>query len=154
MKKLKALIISIAISLGVGALAGALTRNSVDLYNQLILPKLSPPSSVFPIVWTVLYILMGISAYLIYVSNSPYKKKALKLYVIQLVLNFLWSIVFFNGQMYLLAFVILLLLLFIIFRLIVVSYKINPTAAYLLIPYFLWVAFAGYLNLSIYLLNT
>lgn len=153
MKKIVYLILSILISLGVGALAGKLTMNSMGLYEELILPKISPPGSVFPVVWTVLYILMGISAYLIYISNSPYKKKALTIYAIQLILNFLWSIIFFNMQMYLLAFIVLLLLLLAIFMLIVISYKINPIAAYLLIPYFLWVAFAGYLNISIYLLN-
>lgn len=153
MKNIKALIISIIISLGVGGLAGFITKNSVNIYDQLILPELAPPSFIFPIVWTVLYVLMGISAYLIYTSKSPYRKIGLKLYAIQLFLNFIWSPIFFNGQMFLLALIVLVLLLLVLLVLIKVAYKINPISAYLLVPYLLWVAFAGYLNLAIYLLN-
>lgn len=153
MKNSKALIISILISVGVGALSALLTRNSMDVYEKVIQPPLSPPSWIFPVVWTILFILMGISAYLIYRSDSIYRNSALRIYAIQLVVNFFWSIIFFNLEMYLFSFLWLLLLLLMIILMIMSFYKINKTAAYLQIPYLLWVTFAGYLNLGIYLLN-
>ena len=151
--KLKPLVISLLISLGVGGLAGLISSNSTELYGELNLPALSPPSVVFPIVWTILYILMGISAYLIYSSNSQNKDRALRIYGVQLLLNFIWPIVFFNMQMYLLAFIILVVLWITVLVMIMSFYRISPLAAYLQIPYLLWLTFAGYLNLSIYLLN-
>ncbi len=151
--KWKELIISIAISLGVGALSGFLTRNSMTIYQELVKPPLSPPGWVFPVVWTILYILMGISAYLIYTSDSKEKDQALLIYALQLIVNFCWSLVFFNQQNYLLAFAILVALWVLIILMIKTFREINPLAAYLQIPYLLWVTFAGYLNLSIYLLN-
>ena len=114
MKKKKALIVSILISVGVGALAAFFTRNSMEVYENLVQPPLSPPSWVFPVVWTILYILMGISAYLIYRSDSFYRNSALKIYAAQLIVNFFWTIIFFNLEMYLFAFVWLLLLLVLI----------------------------------------
>lgn len=153
MKNIKALIVSILISLGVGALSALLTQNNMEVYRNIVKPELAPPSLVFPVVWTILFILMGISAYLVYVSDSPYKNSSLKIYAAQLVVNFFWSIIFFNQQMYLLAFLWLVLLWVLIILMIVSFSKVNKTAAYLQIPYLLWVTFAGYLNLSIYLLN-
>ncbi len=153
MKRSKGLIVSILISVGVGALAGLLTRGGMESYSDLTQPPLSPPGWIFPIVWTILYILMGISAYLIYRSNSPYKKIALRVYAAQLTVNFFWSIIFFNMEMYLFAFLWLLLLLVLIVLMIRIFAKIDKTAAYLQIPYLIWVIFAGYLNLGIYLLN-
>ncbi|QOX64730.1 tryptophan-rich sensory protein [Anoxybacterium hadale] len=153
MKNIKALILSVLISVGVGALAGYLTMDSMQAYDAVAKPDLVPPNWVFPIVWTILYILMGISAYLVYVSDSSYRNQALRIYAIQLVMNFFWSIIFFNLQMYLLAFIWLLLLLGMIVLMIVSFYQVNKTAAYLQIPYLIWVLFAGYLNLSIYLMN-
>ncbi|MEL7658655.1 MAG: TspO/MBR family protein [Bacillota bacterium] len=147
------MVISILISLGVGGLSALLTRNSMDVYKDLVKPELAPPSWVFPVVWTVLFILMGISAYLVYISDSLYKNSALKIYAAQLVVNFFWTIIFFNLEMYLLAFFWLILLWILIVLMIASFYKVNKTAAYLMIPYLLWVTFAGYLNLSIYLLN-
>lgn len=153
MKKKKALIVSILISVGVGALAAFFTRNSMEVYENLIQPPLSPPSWLFPVVWTILYILMGISAYLIYRSDSFYRNSALKIYATQLIVNFFWTIIFFNLEMYLFAFIWLLLLLVLIILMIYGFSKINKTAAYLQIPYLLWVIFAGYLNFGIYWLN-
>ncbi len=153
--KWKELMISIAISLGVGALAGYLTRNSIAIYSELVKPPLSPPQWVFPVVWTLLYILMGISAYLVYQSDTDTKEKkdALRVYGIQLLLNFVWSLVFFNMQAYLLAFIILILLWFAIYIMIERFSAINMAAGKLQIPYLLWVMFAGYLNLAIICLN-
>lgn len=152
---LSTLLKSIGLSLGVGILSGILTMGNVDIYKTLNLPPLSPPSFIFPIVWTVLFFLMGISAYLIYTSSASkvQKKKALTIYALQLSVNFFWSILFFNFNAYLLSFIWLLLLWLLILVMIYSFSKINKTAAILQIPYLLWVTFAGYLNLAIYFLN-
>lgn len=151
----KRLLISTAISLGVGGLAALLTRNSMDIYMPLNKPPLAPPAILFPIVWTVLYTLMGISAYMIKETDvdEELKSKALNTYGFQLLFNFLWSIVFFNLENPLAAFVILIMLWVLILMMIKQFNEINPLAAKLQIPYLLWVTFAGYLNLGIYLLN-
>ena len=153
--KIKQLIISIAISLGVGGLASFLTRNSMDIYKPLIKPPLAPHGWLFPIVWTFLFILMGISAYLIKDSQADEEKKAqaLNIYGFQLVFNFLWSIVFFNFGNSLVAFIVLIVLWVLIILMIRHFNEISSFAARLQIPYLLWVTFAGYLNLGIYLLN-
>jgi tryptophan-rich sensory protein len=149
----KALLGSIGISLFIGGLAGLFTRNSMSLYQTLEKPPLSPPGWIFPIVWTILYILMGISAYIIYESQDPMRDNALKIYSAQLVINFTWSIVFFLMQNYWLAFAILVILWILIIMMIVQFYQINKIAGLLQIPYLLWVTFAGYLNLMIALSN-
>jgi tryptophan-rich sensory protein len=149
----KALLGSIGISLFIGGLAGFFTRNSMSLYQTLEKPPLSPPGWIFPIVWTILYILMGISAYIIYESQDPMRDNALKIYSAQLVINFTWSIVFFLMQNYWLAFAILVILWILIIMMIVQFYQINKTAGLLQVPYLLWVTFAGYLNLMIALSN-
>ena len=151
--KLKTLIISLAISLGVGGLSSIITRESSEIYKNLNRPPLSPPSWVFPIVWTFLYILMGISSYIIYESNSNIKNKALTVYIIQLAVNFIWPILFFNLNMFLLSFIWIILLFVLILYTVVLFYEIKPLAAYLQIPYILWIIFAGYLNLMVYILN-
>lgn len=151
--KLRPLLFSILISLGVGFISAYFTKDSMGFYQDLVKPNLSPPGWIFPVVWTILYILMGISAYLVYRSNSPYKNSALKIYAIQLVVNGIWSILFFNYQLYLFSFIWLLFLLILIVLMIVSFSKVSKLAAYLQIPYLLWVMFAGYLNFSIFLLN-
>lgn len=153
MKQITALIISMLISLSVGGASALLTMNSMGAYQELIKPALSPPGWVFPVVWTILFILMGISAYLVYRSDSPYRNSALRIYVLQLAVNFFWSIIFFNLELYLVAFLWLVLLAVLIVLMIASFSMVNKTAAYLQIPYLLWVLFAGYLNLSIYFLN-
>ena len=155
-QKIKSYVISIAIALAVGGLSAFLTRNSMDLYETIITPPLAPPSILFPIVWTILFILMGISAAMIYNTDSapkPQRKSALYTYALSLVFNFFWSIIFFNKRAFLFAFIWLLILLFLIIRTIMKYRKINPLAAYLQIPYALWVTFAGYLNFAIWYLN-
>lgn len=154
--KIKPYIISILIALGVGALSAFLTRNNMDLYSEIITPPLAPPAILFPIVWTILYILMGISAAMIYTQKSaPIKERsgALATYFSSLVVNFAWSIIFFNFRAFLFAFIWLLFLLYLIIKTIIEYKKINPTAAYLQIPYAVWVAFAGYLTFCIWILN-
>ncbi len=147
------LIFSLFLSLGTGALAGFLTRDNTYIYSELNLPPLSPPSIVFPVVWSILYFLMGISAYIILQSDSPNAKSALFIYVIQLLLNFSWSIVFFNYQQYLASFIILVILWVLVLIMTIKFYRINKLAGILQIPYLLWISFAGYLNLGILLLN-
>ena len=148
--------IGVAISLGVGALAAILTRESMNIYETLNTPPLSPPAILFPIVWSVLYILMGVSAGVVYVNRylSELDARAgLKSFAISLVFNFAWSIIFFNLRSPLAAFVCLAILLYLIIKTIVSYFKVIPVASYLQIPYAAWVLFAGYLNLGIYFLN-
>ena len=148
-KNKSALIIFILIPLAAGSLSALLSGNSAA-YLALNKPPLSPPSFLFPIVWTILYILLGISSYIIYESETPEKNKALRLYFIQLFFNFFWSIFFFGFSMYLFAFLWLLVL---IALMIYQFHKISPVAAYLQIPYLIWCLFAAYLNFMIYQLN-
>lgn len=145
----------IFITVAIGGLSGYLTRDGVELYNQTIQqPPLSPPSIVFPIVWGILYILMGISAARIYMSQpSDTRTKAMVLYVVQLVMNFFWSIIFFNLQKFGIAFLWLVILWSLILAMILVFQKIDVIASRLQIPYLLWVTFAAYLNLGVWLLN-
>ncbi|MDD3254115.1 MAG: tryptophan-rich sensory protein [Lachnospiraceae bacterium] len=146
------LIIAILIPLAVGSIS-ALFSGNMSIYSTLSKPAFSPPALVFPIVWTILYILMGISSYLIYKTDNPQKYKALRIYILQLVFNFFWSIIFFGFSQYRLAFLWLLLLIIMIFVMIYRFYQISPLAAYLQIPYLIWCLFAAYLNLMIVLMN-
>lgn len=149
----KRLLVYLAIPLGVGALAGILTKDSMMQFSLLNRPPLSPPGWLFPVVWTVLFLLMGYASYLVSRSDSVQKRPALILYAIQLIVNFFWSIFFFNFEWYLFSFFWLVLLWVLILLTIRTFRRISPTAAILLIPYLLWVTFAGYLNLAIWLLN-
>ncbi len=145
------LILSILIPLAVGALSSLLSGNMS--YSEFNKPSFAPPSFLFPIVWTILYILMGISSYIIYSSNDARKEKALTTYKLQLMFNFFWSILFFGFSQYLFAFIWLMALIVLIVIMICQFYKISPFAAYLQIPYLLWCLFAAYLNYTIYTLN-
>ena len=152
---LKRLVISLIIPLAVGGLSAFVTRGDMDVYKTVERPPLSPPSVVFPIVWTVLYILMGISLYLIWNSGDIYvdKKNAYIFFGIQLFLNFIWSPVFFTARQYLPAFLILVALWLCVLAMIINFAKISRPAALLQIPYLIWLTIAGYLNIGIYLLN-
>ncbi|MDY3845900.1 MAG: TspO/MBR family protein [Eubacteriales bacterium] len=156
MKRLKPYIISVAIALGVGLLSAFLTGDSMDIYKTVNLPPLAPPSILFPIVWTILFILMGIGAALVYSRKDEMPKavsNALSTYAVNLIVNFMWSIIFFNFRAFLLSFVWLIFLLAVIIKMIKVFWKVSKVAAVLQIPYLIWVAFAGYLNFAIFLLN-
>ena len=153
-KKYKPFIISIAIASSVGGLSALLTKDNMSVYEQINKPPLAPNSIVFPIVWTILFILMGVSSALVYQQKEKQNvSTALIVYAVQLFVNFFWSIIFFNLKMYLFSFIWLILLLLLIIWMIYEFYKINKVAAYLQIPYLLWVTFAGYLNFMIYYLN-
>lgn len=147
-----ALIISILIPLAVGTMS-ALFSGNMSSYSILTQPAFSPPGFIFPVVWTILYILMGASSYIVYFSNSSNKSKALLLYCIQLFFNFCWSIIFFGLDLFLFAFIWLIALIFIIIIMIRQFYIVSPLAAYLQIPYLIWCIFAAYLNFSIFILN-
>ena len=149
-------IVAIAIPLAVGLAAAALTRDSMDIYDQLSVPPLAPPAPVFPIVWSVLYILMGVSSAGIYSSrelNPEAAKRGLTYYGESLIFNFAWSIIFFKFSAALAALACLVVLFYLIVRTILEYRKVKPWCAYLQIPYAVWVAFAGYLNAGIWLLN-
>lgn len=154
-KNIKTYVISILIPLAVGGLSAFFTRNDMDLYKEIITPPLAPPSWLFPVVWTILYILMGISSARVYLKskNKQIRDHALLSYGISLFMNFMWSIIFFKMRSFLFAFFWLLGLLFFIIRTIYYYAKADTLAARLQIPYALWVSFAGYLNFAIWLLN-
>ncbi len=151
----KKLLISLGIPLAVGGIAALLTGGGMSDYSLLNQPPLAPPGWLFPIVWTVLYLLMGYASYRIVTADGDarQKRKALILYGLQLFFNFLWPLVFFGLEWRLTAFWILLILWVLIFLTIREFSAIDERAGDLLIPYILWVTFAGYLNLSVFLLN-
>lgn len=157
MKKinLQGAIISAGIALLIGFLSSILSGNQGVVYKELNLPPYSPPGWLFGVIWPILYILMGIAAYLIYISPSKLedKRKALFTYGAQLLVNFSWSIIFFRCQEYGLAVIILALLLLLVTMTLIFFYHINKFSALLLIPYYLWLLFAYYLNVGVYVLN-
>ncbi len=144
--------ISIAIALLAGFIGSVLGDSSMG-FQTLDKPAFAPPPVVFPIVWAILYALMGVSSYIIYMSDDPSKKSALTIYFLQLIVNSLWTYFFFNLEWRLFSFYWILLLILLVVVMIRRFYKISPTAAYLQVPYLLWLCFAAILNLSIYILN-
>ena len=160
-KDWKALIISIFIPLAVGTVAGLLTMGGMEAFANLDKPPLSPPAWLFPVAWTLLYILMGISSYLIDISKTnnkisgekEEKSRALSTYGYQLIVNFLWPVFFFNFQWYFFSLLWLLFLWILVAKMILEFGMIQKTAAFINIPYLLWLSFAGYLNLGIWILN-
>lgn len=151
----KVFIVSVVLAKAVGALSGWLTRDGAQQYAQsIVLPPLSPPGIVFPIVWTVLFALMGIGSAIVWLApDSQARSGALRLYAVQLAFNFVWSLIFFNWKNYGFAFVWLAALWLLIGWMILRFRALVPAAGWTQVPYFLWVAFAGYLNLGVWLLN-
>lgn len=148
----KKLLFYIAIPLAVGGLAAALSGGMGEAYQSYISPPLSPPGWLFPIVWTILYALMGYASYL--VAEAPGEnKKALRLYALQLALNFLWPILFFRFELVLPALILLIALWVMVLLTIRAFSEVSERAGDLLIPYILWLSFALYLNFGIFLLN-
>ena len=155
-KKYKPYIVSVLIALAVGGLSALATKGNMDIYSEIVKPPLSPPTVLFPIVWSVLYVLMGISAGRIYVAHKCGNEdacSALTVYAINLAVNFLWSILFFNLRIFLISAVWLALLIAIIITMIVKFKNIVPWTGWLQIPYLVWCCFALYLNIAIYILN-
>ena len=146
-------IISLLIPLGIGFISGLISMGGIKNFNSLIKPFLSPPGFIFPIVWTILYILMAISSYLIYNENDYYSSFSLKIYALNLFVNFLWSPLFFGLGLRLFSFIWIVVLDIVVSYMIYNFYKVNKKAAYLQIPYLIWCIYATYLNLAFYLLN-
>ena len=149
------LIVCIVIPLLIGGLAALLSGSGMEVFEMVNKPPLSPPAWVFPVAWTILYTLMGISSYLILVEDVPQEQKedAIRIYGLQLLVNFLWPTFFFNYQWYLFSFFWLVLLWLLVLLMIWKFKDISRVAALLNIPYLIWLTFAGYLNFSIWLLN-
>jgi tryptophan-rich sensory protein len=145
----------IAIAEAIGALSGLLSREGMRIYSQTVIqPTLAPPMLVFPVVWSILFALMGISAAIIWQSpESELRSKGLNLFVAQLTVNFFWSLIFFNLQAFGFAFLWLVLLWALVAWMIWTFYQVEPLAAWLQIPYLLWLTFAGYLSFSVWMLN-
>lgn len=139
----------------VGGLSGWLTREGTEIYMETVVqPPLSPPGFVFPIVWVVLFALMGIGAARISLcAPSPARTRSLGLFFVQLVFNFFWSLIFFNLQGFGFAWIWLVILWGLILWMILSFRRVDPVSAWLQLPYLLWVAFAGYLNLGVWWLN-
>lgn len=152
--KLKVYGIFLLITGAVGGLSALLTNMAMEAYKTAAKPALTPPDIVFPIVWSILYTLMAISAARVWLTdNSRMKNRAMIVYALQLFFNFFWSILFFNLQAYGLAFLWLIGLWILILIMIVRFYNIDKLAGILQIPYLLWVTFAGYLNYMVWMLN-
>lgn len=143
----------VGITLAVGGLSALLSNMGMEAFDAANKPPLTPPDWLFPVVWTILYVLMGIGAARVYREQDAESRRALYLYGVQLFVNFFWSILFFNLQAYLGAFIWLLLLWVLILLMIRAFYNIDRAAGLMQIPYLLWVTFAGYLNFGVWLLN-
>lgn len=156
MKPIYKLIIAVLIPLSVGSLAGYFTASSVNgWYTTLVKPSFNPPNWLFAPVWTSLYIMMGIALFLVWNSGAAedVKRTAVTLFIVQLVLNFLWSFVFFYAQQPGWALVNIILMWIFIFLTILWFGKISSLSAWLLVPYICWVSFASVLNYAIWKLN-
>lgn len=155
MKRWKACLLSAAIALGVGGTSALLSRQGMERYQSLaVQPPLSPPMWLFPVVWSILYILMGIGAAQVWQAvPGRDRSRGLNLYVTQLAVNFFWSLLFFNAQAYGFAALWLALLLALVLGMAAAFRKVRPVAAKLQIPYLLWLAFALYLNMGVWYLN-
>ena len=151
MNKAKIYIKSILIPLVLGGIVGIIISKFID-YDSLQKPLFSPPSILFPIVWTILYILMGIS-HGILKSNGVIDKETNEIYYLQLLVNLIWPIAFFVLKSRLFSVIWIILLAVLVFIMIIKFYKKNKTAGLLQIPYLTWTLFATYLNIGVYILN-
>lgn len=125
----------------------------MNIYKEVIRPKFSPPSIVFPIVWSILYILMSISLYMVLKSSNNNQKSSLKIYIIQLLINSTWTLIFFGFNNFLLGIIWIILLIILVITMLIIFYDKNKLAGLLQIPYLIWLIIALYLNIGIYLLN-
>lgn len=147
MKKALTIIIPILICFGVGFTASYFQSDAIkDWYPYLNKPALTPPDSVFPIAWSILYVLMGISIGLVWLTRSPRRSGLVALFVIQLFFNFMWSILFFYLRNPFLGMIDIILLDIFVITYMIRSYRVSKAASLLFMPYILWVLFASYLN--------
>ena len=149
------IILAILIPLAVGGLSAALTADMMKEYHFMNKPPLSPPGWLFPVVWTILYVMMGLASYYVYASEADRidKMRALTFYAAQLVLNFFWSLLFFRYDLYLLSFIWLAAMWVLIIITMALFMKISRAAGLMLLPLTLWTTFAAYLNCSVYILS-
>lgn len=154
-KNRKLLALCVVIPLAAGGISAFVTRGSMDAYLDMDQPALTPPGWVFPVVWSTLFILMGVASYLVLTSGKDQKaiNEAIRQYGLQLAVNFFWSILFFNLSLCWAAFVWLVLLWGLVLLTLLRFSRLSKPAGRLLIPYLLWVTFAGYLNFAICLMN-
>ncbi len=155
MKKIKIipLIINAAVPLLIGGLSALIVGDNFRLFASVNKPPFAPPASLFPIVWTILYILLGTSYYLVKNQEGCNGEIITRVYILNLVLNFFWSIIFFNLRAYLAAFVWIILLILSTILLIREFSSCRKIAGIMNIPYLLWLLFAAYLSFSVYILN-
>ena len=160
LKKILRIALAIVIPLGGGLLVSLLTINAMSQFNTLKQPPLAPPAWLFPVAWTILYILMGVASYLIYRAWEKGKKAekhcariALMLYGVQLVFNFIWTPIFFNLGLYWVAFAVLMIMWVLEVILLAGIFRLSRGAFWCLLPYLLWTTFAAYLNVAIAILN-
>lgn len=148
-------IVLVFLPLAVGLLSYIITGNNMDIYSQINKPPLAPPTWLFPLAWSILYLLMGIASAIVYTKETDdcAKETGMLLHYIQLILNFSWSIVFFNMQAYLLSFIWLVLLWLAVLFMLIMHRRVSKVAFCLNILYLLWLTFAAYLNLAIFILN-
>lgn len=143
----------IFITLLIGGVPSIFVYGNIDNYKLLNKPPLSPPSVVFPIVWTIIYILLGISIYRVMNTESNKKSEAKLIYFIQLAANALWTPIFFGLNEYFLAFLWIIMLILLVVTMLITFFKIDKISFYLNIPYIIWLLFASYLNFGIFVLN-
>lgn len=151
----KGLLKNILMSVGGGLLVGFITRNSINVYNTLKKSLLTPPNIVFQIVWIVLYTLIGIAAYRIYMNNKAEKNdyNGYFYYLVQLLINFLWTIIFFNLRLYGISFILIIILLILITITTIKFFKVDKISGVLMVPYIGWITFASYLTFYIWIFN-
>lgn len=150
--RIKTLIFALLLPLITGALSAAISSKGMSMYAIMDKPPLSPPAWVFPVVWTILYLMMGIASYPILVSDSSEKYMALVFYAMQLIMNFSWSILFFSWEMYLFAFIWLIIMWVVVIICTRFFFQINKLSGWLMVPYILWLTFAAYLNMGVFVL--
>ena len=153
--KLKILLPALALPLAVGGLAAFLTKDGMMMFNAMPKPPLTPPGWIFPAVWTALYLLMGFASYLVWMSDASAirKERALTAYALSLAANFIWPLIFFGMELYLLAFIWLILLWLLSAAATVLFHYISERAGKLMLPYMLWLSFAAYLNIGVWILS-
>ena len=155
-KRIWTLIAAVLIPVAVGAFSSFLTGNDMKIYENMNRPFLAPPGWVFPIAWTILYIMMGIASYLVYVSDADEKAKrsALTLYAAQLIMNFFWSTLFFTYSRLLIAFIWIMIMWVLVLICMIRFLRINTYAGMIMGVLLLWTTFAAYLNLACYIMST
>lgn len=143
----------IFITLLIGVIPSIFVYRNIENYKLLSKPPLSPPSFIFPIVWTIIYILLAISFYRVMNTHNNKKSEAKLIYFIQLVVNALWTPIFFGFNEYFLAFLWIIMLILLVVIMLITFFKIDKISFYLNIPYIIWLLFASYLNFGIFVLN-